>query len=160
MRAGVVAPQALALPFHVLGHLAADIARGRAAVCAVEPAIRAKTQAVGHRMRVLQAEATQVHLGIAIGHVVPVRIRVEEQVRWIHHPDAAIPRQGGGGDVQALDHGLLGVQLPVAIGILQHHHLVGPLGPFGGGSGTRSKTARRCWSYFTILSPAGNWYWR
>src|SRR3954454_21047248 len=35
-----------------------------------------------------------------------------------------------------------------------------PLGPFGGGSGTRSYLVRRYWSILTALSPSGRGYWR
>ncbi len=75
---GMIPPDALALPADVLGYRGADIARGGAAVRAVQPAVHAPLEAVCHGMRVLQAEAAQDNLGIAVGFAVGIRIGIAQ----------------------------------------------------------------------------------
>ena len=56
------------------------VRRDRAALAAVEPAVRAPGERVGHRVGVLHAEAAQQHLRVAVRDIVAVAVRVEEQV--------------------------------------------------------------------------------
>ena len=60
LRFGMIAPDVLALDVHVLGDRAGDVARGGAAIRAVEPAVGAPVQAVCHRLGILEAEAGDV----------------------------------------------------------------------------------------------------
>ena len=74
----------------------ADDARGgRAPVHAVKPAIRTKDDTVAHRVGILETEAGEMHHGRAVGNVVAIGVRIEQQVRRVHHPDAAIGAHGG-----------------------------------------------------------------
>ena len=75
------------------------------AVAAVQPTVRPPDQAVGHGVRVFQAEAGEMHLRSRVGDVIAVPVGVEEEIRRVKHPDAAAARQHGGGDVQALGEG-------------------------------------------------------
>ena len=67
-----------------------DLAGAGAAGGAVEPAVRPPLERVGERVRVVHAEAGEQHLGVAVGHVVVVLVRVEEQVRRLDDVDAAV----------------------------------------------------------------------
>ena len=124
----MVAPDALALPFHILGVRAADIAGGGAAIRTVEPAVHAPLQIGGDAMRVFQAEAAELHLGcVAVGFRIKVSISIAEQVRGIEHPDASHAMQRGAGDVEPGDDVLMLVEKAVAIGIFKDGDLVRPL---------------------------------
>ena len=107
-------------------------------VTAVEPAVRPPGEVVGQRLGVLHAEAGQQHLGIAVGHVVAVLVGVEEQVGDLEDVDAAVAEGQPGAKVQAGDKVLEAVGAAVAVGVLADGDAVGPPGPLGGGSGTRS----------------------
>ena len=96
---GVIAPHHLAFPFHIFRGGAADVAGGGAAIDAIEPAVRPPLQVVGHGMGVLQAEAGECHLGVAIRNAIIVRVGVEKQVGRVQHPDAAGARDGRRGNV-------------------------------------------------------------
>ena len=81
----------------------ADDARGgRAPVHAVKPAIRTKDDTVTHRVGILETEAGEMHHGRAVGNVVAIGVRIEQQVRRVHHPDAAIGAHGGVGHIEAI----------------------------------------------------------
>ena len=54
-------------------------------------------------MRVVHAEAGEQHLGVAVGHVVAVLVRVEEQVRRLHDVHAAVAEAEPAGEVQPGD---------------------------------------------------------
>ena len=94
LRERVVAPDAL------LELDAADVGRDRAALAAVEPAVRPPGQRVGDGVGVLHAEAGEQHLGVAVGHVVAVAVGVEEQVRRLQDEDAAVAEGQAAGEVQ------------------------------------------------------------
>ena len=118
---GMVAPDGLSLevePRPLLAGLA-DGGRGGASRAAVKPAVRSPEQAVGDGVEVLQAEAFQVHRRGTVGHVVPIRVRVEEQIRGIQHPDAAAPGQCRAADVQSSDEVLLSLVAAVAVPVFQ-----------------------------------------
>src|SRR5687767_9822258 len=103
---------------------ASDLCRTGASVDAVEPTVGSPRQAVGERVRVLEPEAFEPYLGLAVWQPVSGCIAIEEQVRRVHHPDAAAPRQHAGGDVQAGDDVLVGLEPPVAIRVLEHGDFV------------------------------------
>ena len=69
---------------------------------AVEPTIRAQDDTVAHRVRVLESEPREMHHRRAVGDIVTVRVRIEQQVRRIHHPDAAVGAHGGVGHVKTV----------------------------------------------------------
>ena len=97
-----------------------DPARRRAPLRAVQPPVRSPHQTVRHRMRVLQPESRQPHLRIPVGDIVIVLIRIKQQVRRVHHPDAAVASQHRVRHVQSLEHHLVLVVHAVSIGILVH----------------------------------------
>src|SRR5207244_1708952 len=68
---GMIAPHVLAdhLDRRVLAPRPSDVGRHRAAVGAVEPAVGPPAQIAGAGVRVLQAEALQMHDGVAGGCV-------------------------------------------------------------------------------------------
>ena len=102
----VEAPDTLAFPADVLAALAADVARGRAAVRTVEPAVHAPLEVSRSAVRVLEAEAAEFDFGIADGE--SALGGVAEEIGRIQHPHASHARQGGGGDVEAFqDVGML-----------------------------------------------------
>jgi hypothetical protein len=120
LRSGVIAPDALAEQAHAL-----DLEGGGAARGAVDPAVRTPVQAAGERVRVLEPEARQVHLGIAVGHVVAVAIGIEEKVGRHQHPDAVDIGQHAGGEVEAVDKRAVGFEGAVAVAILEDGDPVG-----------------------------------
>ena len=69
---------------------------------AVKPAIRTKDDTVAHRVGILETEAGEMHHGRAVGNVVAIGVRIEQQVRRVHHPDAAIGAHGGVGHIEAI----------------------------------------------------------
>ncbi len=89
-------------------HVAGD----GAPLSGIEPAIGAPAETVGDRMRVLDAEALQMHVRVAIGHVVAVRVGIEQQIRRIQHPHAAASERERRGEAQAIDERLVLVELP------------------------------------------------
>ena len=109
----VIAPEAL-LEFD-----AADAARGRAAVDAVEPAVGAPGEMVRQRLGVFHAEAGEQHFRIGVGHVVAVRVGIEQQVRHVEHEHAAVAELDAGGQVQAVDEILGAVGAAVAVGVFK-----------------------------------------
>ena len=97
-----------------------------AAMCAVDPAVRAPTQAVGTGMSVFQTEPREVYLGIAIRNVVAVFVRIKQQVRRHQYPCAAATGDHAAGHVQAVEKGFVFVKDPVAVGVLVDGNLVFP----------------------------------
>src|SRR5262249_36464269 len=73
---------------------ALDVGGNGAAVGAVDPAVRAPAQAVGHRVGVLQPEACEMDDRVARRLVGIVLGRIKEEIRGIEDPDAAPPAQG------------------------------------------------------------------
>ena len=63
--------------------------------------------------------------GIAIGHVVAVCIRIEEQVGRIEDVHAAVAELDAGGEVQAVDEILRRVGAAVAVGVFEDRDAVG-----------------------------------
>ena len=96
----------------------------RAPIDAVEPAVGAKEQAVGHRVRVFQAEAREVHNRIGIRHSIAVGICVAEQIGRVHHPDAALAHGNARGDVEAVNRHLVRIEAAIAVGVGEHTHSV------------------------------------
>ena len=90
----------------------------------VEPAVGAPAQAVHDRVRVFEAEPLEMDLGVAIGHVVVIAVRVEEKVRRVEHPHAPSAARECGDDVQSIKKRLVPVEDAVAIGIFVNRDLV------------------------------------
>ena len=105
------------------------VGRDRAALAAVEPAVRPPGQRVGHRVGVLHAEAGEQHLGVAVGHVVAVAVGVEEQVRGLEDEHAAVAERQPAGQVQPGDEVLGRVGPAVAVGVFEDRDPVGALRP-------------------------------
>ena len=68
----------------------------------VEPAIWTEDDAIAHGVRVLEAKAREMHDGRTVRNVVAVGIRIEQQVRRVHHPDASVGAHGGIGHIKAI----------------------------------------------------------
>src|SRR5439155_24079580 len=96
---------------------------------AVEPAVRAPLQRVGERMGVVHAEAGEEYLRIAVGNVVLVLVRVEEQVRRLDDIDAAVAEAEAAGNVEARDEVLALAIDAVLVGVIADGDAVGPFWP-------------------------------
>src|SRR5262249_53906581 len=94
-----------------------DLSGDGAALASVEPAVGAPAQAVDDRVRIFEPEAFQQHLGIAVGHVVVVAVRIEKQVRRVQYIHAAPAAGTRGPDAQPIDEGLLLVEDAAALGV-------------------------------------------
>src|SRR5437870_2535245 len=79
---------------------AANTGGHRASLAAIEPAVRTPGQRVGDRMCVFHAKTAKKHLGIAVGDIVAVAIRVEEQIRRLQDEDAAVPKGNAAGEIE------------------------------------------------------------
>ncbi len=90
----------------------------------VQPAVRPPTETIHHRVRVFQAEAGKPHLGIAVGHVVVVFVRIEQQVRRIKHPNTAAAACNGSDDVEPFEKRLVIVEDTVTVGVFMDRDLV------------------------------------
>jgi hypothetical protein len=75
-------------------------------------------------VRILQTESSEAHLRIAVRQSVSGPVAIEEQVRRVHHPNAAAPRQHTRRDVQARDDILVSVECAIAVRVFQHGDLV------------------------------------
>ena len=131
-----------------------DLAGARAAGRAVEPAVRPPLQRVRERVRVVHPEAGEQHFRVAVGHVVLVLVRVEEQVRRLDDVHPAVAEAEPARDVQSRDEVLRLAEDAVLVGVEEDRERSSPFGPCGGGSGTLSQIVRRYWSCFTGLRPA------
>ena len=127
-RLGVISPDQLA---HGMAGFFAGIEAGASHVAGdgrplgrVEPAVGAPAEAVHDRVRVFEAESLEVDLGVAVGHVVVVAVRVEEKVRRVEHPHAASASCERGDDVQPIEKRLVPVEDAVAVGIFVNRDLV------------------------------------
>ena len=117
----------------------ADGVARRAAGDAVEPAVRPPGEVIGQRLGVLHAEAGEQDLGVAVGHVVAVAVGVEQQVGRLEDVDAAVAeRQARCRGSSPVTKSLKRSARPSPSVSSQMVIRSAPLGPFGGGSGTRS----------------------
>src|SRR5262245_2117312 len=148
----MVAPDMLAN--HLNGWIfeagARDIGAHGAAVGAVKPAINSPAQAVRRRVAIFQPESLQQHDGIAGRMIGVVLGRIEEQIRWIQHEDAAAAPSTGGGDAQSVQKHRVLVVDAVAVGVLVNGDAI--LAP--------NMVWRRCWDlvidHSPVLVPAQN----
>src|SRR5207247_7413456 len=67
-----------------------DVRSDRAALAAVEPAVRPPGERIGHRVRILHPKSGKQHLRVGIGHIVAIAVRIKEQVRRLQNEDAAM----------------------------------------------------------------------
>ena len=93
-----------------------DATRRRAALSAVQPAVGSPDETVRRRVRVLEAEAREPDFGRAVGNVVPIAVRVEQQVRRVHHPHTAATADRGVGHVETVEKHLVRIVYAVALG--------------------------------------------
>ena len=101
-------------------HVAGD----RAPLRPVKPAVWSPTKTVRDRVRVFETEAGEMHFGIAVGDVIVVPVRIKEQVRRVHHPDAAATAANRRADIQAFEKSFVLVENAVAVGVLVDRDLV------------------------------------
>ena len=133
-RLGVVSPDQLAHRVNGLGvdSRPLDVARCCASLAGVQPAVRTPSQAVGHRVRVLETESFEQNDRVRVGDVVVVLVGIEQQVGRVEHEDATASAGEGTGDVQPVDKRLVLVQYAVAVGVLVDRDLVSSADPVGG----------------------------
>src|SRR5207248_11490686 len=98
--------------------LVLDVRMVEDAVEAVQPAIGAPGQRVGQLVRVVAAEAGDDDLGLADRLAVGADL-VEEDVRRVGDPDAAVADRDARGDVQSLGEDGDLVDLAVAVGVFE-----------------------------------------
>ena len=121
LRAGMIAPDALTEQ-----RLPLNLQRRRAAGGAVNPTVRAPVQVAGERMRVLEFEAGEMHLGVAVRDIVVVAVGIKQKVGRHQHPHAVRRGQHARRHVQSVDEGLRGLECSVAVLVLKDRDLVGP----------------------------------
>src|SRR5437763_16067740 len=71
----------------------AHLSGTRRAAASIKPTVRAKTQAVGESVMIVErpSEAIENHFRRAVRHTVVVAIGDEKQLRRAQHPDATVP---------------------------------------------------------------------
>jgi hypothetical protein len=62
-------------------------------------------------------KAAEEHFRVSVGHVVPIPVRVEEQVRRIEDEVPAAPVLDGGANIQAIEEDAVFVEATVAVGV-------------------------------------------
>ena len=67
-----------------------DLAGARAAVQTVKPAVGAPCQVIRNGLGVLHSEPRQQYLWIGVGHVIPITIRIEQQVGQLQYINAPV----------------------------------------------------------------------
>src|SRR5262249_46148674 len=82
---------------------APDVGGDRAPLAPVQPSVQPPLQVVGYRVSVFNAETREQYLGVAIGHIVAIAIRIKEQVGRLHDEDAAMPKRQAGSEVEPGD---------------------------------------------------------
>ena len=97
-----------------------DAADGGASLPAVEPAVRTPCESVRDAVRVFQPESRKPHFRRPVRDIVPVGVRVEQQVGCVHDPDASPAAQRRVRHVEPLQHVLLPVIESVAVCVLMH----------------------------------------
>ena len=108
-----------------------DVAADGAALGGVQPTVRPPPQTVDNRMRILHAEARQMHDGIGIGHIVAVLVGIEQKIGRVQDPQSAPAADKRGGDIEALDEDLMAVETAVAVGVFVDADAVRALGTLG-----------------------------
>jgi hypothetical protein len=76
-------------------------------------------------MRVLDSEPGEPYLGVAIRNRIAIRVRIEEEIGRVRHPDAPGSDHTGGGNIQPGDDIAMGIVDAIAIGIFEDRDLVG-----------------------------------
>ena len=121
---GMVAPEVLALRIQGLGirrlpvgPVDPHIAGHRATLGSIQPSVGAPAQRVGHAVGILEPEAREPHLRVAVRDIVAIGIAVEEQVGRVQYPHAAATPFDGGHDVEPVDEHRMPIEASVAIGV-------------------------------------------
>ena len=122
---------------------------------AVEPAVRAPLERVGERVRVVHAEPGEQHLRVAVGHVVVVLVRVEEQVRrsWTTYTPP-LPMQSPRRCSSPGTKSFLFAEDAVLVRVGEDREPVRPLGPRGGGSASCPRSCGGTGPVLTGFRPA------
>ena len=76
-------------------------------------------------MRVLEPEAGEQDLGVAVGPVVMIAVGIEQEVRRLADEHAAVPDRQRGGQVEPLGEHLDRIGAAVAVGVLEDLDPVG-----------------------------------
>src|SRR5262245_13347197 len=76
-------------------------------------------------MRILHAETREQHLGVAVGNVIAISIRIEEKIWRLDDENAAISQCHARGQIQAGNKIAHLMKMTIALDILQDRDLVG-----------------------------------
>ena len=106
----------------------ANTRRDRAALAAVEPAVRAPGQRVGNRMGVFHPEAAETDDGITVRNVILVAVGVEQQVRNVEHEHTPVTKGQTSRQIQAADKIVRLVRSTVPISVFENRDAVGAFG--------------------------------
>ena len=99
-----------------------DVRCRRAALTAIEPAVRPPYEAVCDAVRVFQPEAREANFRRSVGNVVAVFVRIKHEIRRVHHPNPAVAVNSRVGHVQAFEHVFVAVKNAVAIRVFMHRN--------------------------------------
>src|SRR6056297_2465627 len=94
------------------------------AMAAVQPTVGAPSKTVQRLVRVLESPAVQYDLWIAIGNIVTIRIRNEQQLWCRTDPHAAKADFDRAGQIQAFEKDLAGFETTVCIGVFKDDHAI------------------------------------
>src|SRR4051812_30835044 len=90
-------------PHALLKFDAANICRDRAALTAIEPAIRTEHKRVRHGMRVFHSETGQQNFRVGIRNVVSIFIWIEKQIWNLQHENSPMTKSESAGEIQSAD---------------------------------------------------------
>ena len=93
---------------------------------------------VGQRLRIFHAKSTEQDFRIRIRHIVPILIRIKEQVGHIKHVDSTLAKCHARHQIQTV-HKIFDLVSPaVSILVFENRDLVGTAWAMGRRGGTRS----------------------
>src|SRR5258705_5041887 len=126
MRDGMIPPDAL------LKFSSANVRSYCAALRSVEPTVRSTGQRVRQRVGVIHAKSAQQHLGIAIGHIIMIPVRIEEQIGRLHNKHTTVTNGQSRTKIQIAQKIFELVSLAIAVGVLTNGDAIRPFWPARG----------------------------
>src|SRR6516225_8155344 len=84
-----------------------DAGGHRAALAGIEPAVRAPTQAVDHRVRVLEPKTGKNNFRITVRDVVVILVGIKKKIRRVQYPNATAPFGYCSSDVKTFNERLV-----------------------------------------------------
>ena len=125
--AGMVAPDdgAFIVNRRLIKARASNTAGGGAALASVEPAVGAPGKTIGYAMGIFEPKTGESNFGIPLGDVVAIFIAIKQEIRSVHHPEAAPTADDRVRHVQALKDILARFIGAISIEIFVHANDVG-----------------------------------